>query len=122
MIAAAFTGRVCRAPILKISARGHEWLSFSVAVKDGSETQFVNVSTFGLMIAEAGSLVEGQMVSIEGDLRISEYVKDGTQRAGINIVASRIAALKRGPRHVQPSTAPSRRLSDAVQAPLGAEG
>jgi single-stranded DNA-binding protein len=88
-IECAFTGRIGQEPMLKESKAGKPWLSFSVAVGEGDDVQWLQIATFGSRAPElAGSLKKSDRVYIEGRLKLNTWTgKDGTQQAGLSVAA-----------------------------------
>jgi single-strand DNA-binding protein len=94
-IETAFTGRIGQEPVLKESKSGKPWLSFSVAVGEDENTQWVSVAVFGSRAEElAGSLKKGDRIYAEGRLRLNSWqAKDGSQQCGLSVAAWRVEVL-----------------------------
>jgi single-strand DNA-binding protein len=93
-IECAFAGRIGQEPA-KESKAGKPWLSFSVAVGEGDDVQWLQVAAFGARATElAGSLKKCDRVYIEGRLRLNTWTgKDGTAQAGLSMAASLVQPL-----------------------------
>jgi single-stranded DNA-binding protein len=75
--------------MLKESKAGKPWLSFSVAVGESDDVQWLQVAAFGAKAEElAGAVKKSDRVYIEGRLRLNTWTgKDGTQQAGLSVAA-----------------------------------
>jgi single-stranded DNA-binding protein len=96
-IECAFTGRIGQEPMLKESKAGKPWLSFSVAVGDGDDVQWLQVAAFGAKAEElAGAVKKSDRVYVEGRLRLlnSWAAKDGTAQSGLSVAASLVHPLR----------------------------
>ena len=97
-------GNVVSEPTLRTTSTGDVFVTFRVAVnerkrsKDGSwvpgESQYFSVSAFRVLASNAYASIErGQLVTVTGRLRISQYEdKDGQQRTSVQIDAHDVAA------------------------------
>jgi single-strand DNA-binding protein len=94
-IECAFTGRIGQEPMLKESKTGKPWLSFSAAVSEDENTQWLQVAVFGPRAEElAGSLKRGDRIYAEGRLRLNSWqAKDGSQQFGLSVAAWRVEVL-----------------------------
>jgi single-strand DNA-binding protein len=94
-IECAFTGRVGTEPELKTSAAGKPWLRFSVAVGADDSIQWVQVACFGDRAqALAESLLKGDRVYVEGNIRLNEWTTQaGEKRAGLSVAAWKVEKL-----------------------------
>src|SRR2546421_13111680 len=98
-IVGAFTGKIGQGPELKTSKAGKPWLPFNVAVDETSEeaTTWVRVVVFGEMATRLHpELKKGSEVYCEGRLRLDSWTgKDGRERTGLSVTASRDDVLGR---------------------------
>ena len=94
-IESAFTGRIGQEPMLKESKTGRPWLSFSVAVGEGDDVQWVQVAAVGTKAEElAGAVKKSDRVYVEGRLKLNTWTgKDGTAQAGLGVAASLVQPL-----------------------------
>jgi hypothetical protein len=85
-IECAFTERIGQEPMLKESKAGKPWLSFSVAVGEGDDVQWLQVAAFGAKAEElAGAVKKSDRVYVEGRLKLNTWTgKDGTAQAGLS--------------------------------------
>jgi single-stranded DNA-binding protein len=92
---APFTGRVGQEPVLKESKAGKPWLSFSVAVGEGDDVQWVQVAAVGTKAEElAGAVKKSDRVYVEGRLKLNTWTaKDGTAQAGLSVAASLVQPM-----------------------------
>jgi single-stranded DNA-binding protein len=81
--------------MLKESKAGKPWLSFTVAVGEGDDVQWVSVAVFGSRAEElASTLKKGDRIYAEGRLRLNSWqAKDGSQQFGLNVAAWRAEVL-----------------------------
>lgn len=98
-IQAAFTGKLGQDAELKTSKAGKPWLSLHVAVDGASEeaTTWVRVAVFGQLATELHpDLKKATEVYCEGRLRLESWTsKDGRERSGLSVAASRVEVLGR---------------------------
>jgi single-strand DNA-binding protein len=99
-IQAAFTGTCGQDAELKTSKAGKPWLSFSVAIDTEGEapgTTWARVVVFGGLATERHpALQKGAEVYVEGKLRLESWTgKDGRERTGLSVTASRVEVLGR---------------------------
>jgi single-strand DNA-binding protein len=98
-IQAAFTGKCGQDPSLHTSKAGKPWLSLHVAIDGASEeaTTWVRVAVFGEMATRLHpELKKGAEVYVEGKLRLEAWTgKDGKERTGLSVAASRVEVLGR---------------------------
>jgi single-stranded DNA-binding protein len=119
-IETAFTGRVGQEPTLRESKAGKPWLSFSVAVGEDENVQWVQIAVFGSRAEElAGSLKKSDRVYVEGRLRLNTWTgRDGAPQAGLSVAASLAQPLGQiGAK--RPSKSKAVVSKSAVHAPLG---
>ena len=106
-IHATIEGRMSE-PTLRTSKAGREWCSFSVAVDDGAERQWVSISAFGDDAQVCAGLEKGCCIRVEGRLRLNTWTgKDGRERTGLQISASSVQTIAKI----------GRRQSDAPRKP-----
>jgi single-strand DNA-binding protein len=92
----AFDGRLGAAPQMRTTSKGAPWVTFSVAVGRGDETEWLSVSAFGDQATELpDDLAKGERVYCEGRLSVAYWQKDGERRATLRVAASRILVLDR---------------------------
>jgi single-stranded DNA-binding protein len=106
--------------MLKESKAGKPWLSFSVAVGEGDDVQWLQVAAFGTRAGElAGCLKKSDRVYVEGRLKLNTWTgKDGTLQAGLSVAASLVQPMGQiGKR--RPSKPKARASKSEVYAPLG---
>jgi single-strand DNA-binding protein len=98
-IQAAFTGKLGQDAELKTSKAGKPWLSLHVAVDEASEesTTWVRVVVFGELATRLHpELKKGTEVYCEGRLRLESWTgRDGRERTGLSMTASRVDVLGR---------------------------
>ena len=94
-IECAFTGRIGQEPVLKASKAGKPWLSFSAAIGEGDDVQWLQVAVFGSRAEElASTLKKGDRIYAEGRLRLNSWqAKDGSQQFGLSVAAWRVEVL-----------------------------
>lgn len=89
-------GRLGRDPEVKFSANSEPVCRFSIAVDEGSgdkrHTNWVDCTAFGKTAESVGQyLTKGAEAVVEGRLSIRKYQdKDGNQRTGWSVIASRV--------------------------------
>lgn len=98
-ITAAYTGHVTKDAEVRNTRDGKPWLSFNAAVDatraaDEGPT-WVRTALFGDAVeAMAPQLTKGASVYVEGRLAMNTWEgKDGQQRTGLSVTASRIEIL-----------------------------
>lgn len=94
-------GRVGDAPVLRQTGNGTDVANFSLATnkrkKDGEETQWHRIVTFGKTAANCAKYVtKGMPVFIEGEIQTRSYDKDGQTRYITEILANNVQFLGRG--------------------------
>jgi single-strand DNA-binding protein len=119
-IECAFTGRIGQEPMLKESKAGKPWLSFSVAVGEGDDVQWVQVAAFGTKAEElAGCLKKSDRVYVEGRLKLNTWTgKDGTAQAGLSVAASLVQPLGQIGAKRRPSKPKATASNPEVYAPV----
>jgi single-stranded DNA-binding protein len=125
-IEAALTGRVASETIeLRTSQAGKPWTSFSVAVGEGDNVEFVRISAFAELAQRlANELKKGQSVHCVGRLQLNRWRKDGTERFGLQLAAWKCeplgaAALGRKPKPKAPRQDDERPANGQVDARKG---
>ena len=96
-------GNVGRNPEVKDFASGFSIAKFSLAtskkVKDETETQWHNIEVIGKtgngLLKVIPYIKMGSKIMVEGEIRYSQYNKDGQTRYMTSIVAGRIELLSR---------------------------
>jgi single-stranded DNA-binding protein len=92
------SGTLFRAPIVRPTAKGGQFVTGTLRVVDGSESVLVNIIAFDeVVLAELESLDQGDTLTVSGRLETSTYQKDGQTKFGLRIVADRALALKKRP-------------------------
>ena len=109
----ALEGRVARDPEFKYTATGTALLAFSLAVRDdkrGDEeaTEWVRVACWGEQAkAIAERIRKGDLVYVEGRLRLRSWQQDGAERSGLEVSAWEVKPLgqigKRAARAARPT-------------------
>lgn len=93
-IECALQGTLGRDPTKRTSNAGRDWVSFSVAVGEGDDTQWVEIACFGPSIDDAASLLKGDRVYIEGNLKLRTWQNnDGSTRTTLNVSARKVQPL-----------------------------
>lgn len=93
-IECAFAGTLGRDPTKRTSNAGRDWVSFSVAVGEDPEVQWVEVACFGPSIDDAAGLVKGDRCYVEGTLKLRTWQNnDGSTRTTLSVSARKIQAL-----------------------------
>ena len=95
-------GRLTKEPETKVTMSGISLSRFTIAVnrlkKAGEESvaDFINIVTWR-RLAEVASqyLKKGQLVAIEGELRIDSYDRNGESREWVEVVADNFQMLDR---------------------------
>ena len=96
---AAACGTVGQDPLTGESQANKRWARFSIAVNtrwgENERTDWMSVACFGKAAEIVADRVrKGSRVSIDGTLQEYSYTaKDGTDRAGVEIVAHRVYVL-----------------------------
>jgi single-strand DNA-binding protein len=98
-IQCAFTGKCGQDAELKTSKSGKPWLSVSVAIDEASEeaTTWARVVVFREMATRLyPELKKGTEVYCEGRLKLDSWTgRDGRERSGLSVGASRVEVLGR---------------------------
>nr|QBM02682.1 single-stranded DNA-binding protein [uncultured archaeon] len=93
-IEAAFTGTIGRDAQLRTAKSGREWLSFSVAVGDEPDQQWVQVAAFFGHISDlASQLTVGTQVYAEGKIKLRSWEGPDGPHTGLSVIASVIQPL-----------------------------
>jgi single-stranded DNA-binding protein len=110
----ALYGTVVKAPKLRTSAKGKDWLSFLVRVGEGEEATWTQVSVFGDCVAELSDLVDGSRVYVEGTIRLNSWTTSaGEIKHGLAVNSfkathsARIGERKKGPATKKAAETPS---------------
>ena len=115
------TGRLGRDPEAFQYGDGKQGCHFSVAVDRPREEDpdWFQVTVFGQSAEFALQyLAKGREVAITGDVHLSQWEKDGQQRAGLDLVANRVEAI--GPKgDSAPAPAPRQQAAPKPQAAQG---
>ena len=102
---------------LRTSAAGKHWVSFNAGVGEGDDVQWLRVACFGERAVElSGILVKGSKVYVEGRLTLQHWTgKDGAERHGLNVAASKVEPLgligRKKPKAAKPD-APAQRANE----------
>jgi single-stranded DNA-binding protein len=90
-IGAAFAGKIGTEPELKRSPAGKPWTVFDVAVGLDDETQWVRVGAFGDTAEHlVGLVTKGDIIYVEGTLRLNEWTDHEGKIRGLMITATRL--------------------------------
>ena len=87
----AFEGRLSRDPELKYTSSGTALLSLNLAVaddkrRDDEPTEWIRAAVWGDQAEQLdGRLKKGDLVYVEGRLRLRTWDKDGDTRAGLEV-------------------------------------
>jgi single stranded DNA-binding protein len=93
-IECALQGTLGRDPTRRTSASGRDWVSFSVAVGEEADLQWVDVAAFGPNVDVAGALIKGDRVYIEGRIKLRTWQNnDGSMRSTLSVSASLVQPL-----------------------------
>jgi single-stranded DNA-binding protein len=94
-IECAFTGICGREPTRRTSERtGRDWASFSVAVGEEPDTQWLDVACFGPMVDTAVALVKGDRLYVEGRISLRSWQNnDGTSRTMLSVAANLVQPM-----------------------------
>ena len=93
MLSALASGTLVRDPKSGISASGTRWANTTIRCNVGqskegdAETAFITVVAFGDVAERLARLAKGDAVSVQGNLKPTEYQKDGETRHGLEIIA-----------------------------------
>jgi single-strand DNA-binding protein len=89
------TGSLFRGPEQRVSKAGKPFVTATLLVKDGEESQFWNLIAFAeAPVAWLMNLHEGEEVAVQGRLRFGEYERDGEKRVSLGVIADNILALR----------------------------
>jgi single-stranded DNA-binding protein len=97
MLSALATGTIIRPPKFGTSTSGTRWANSTLRVpcgqsKEGDqEAAFVTVVCFGDHADRLAKLDKGDALSVQGQLKPTDYQKDGQERHGLEIVAQALA-------------------------------
>ncbi len=98
-IEAALFGTLGRDAEIKQSKNGRAYLRANIAISEGEATTWVNAMIFDqAAIDNAGKLVKGARIYLEGRLQLSEWTdRDGNQRHGLSVMSwhCRLSAIGR---------------------------
>lgn len=93
-IECALQGTLGRDPTRRTAASGREWVSFSVAVGEDPDVQWVEVACFGPMADAAGGLVKGDRCYVEGRIKLRAWQNnDGSTRTTLSVAASLVQPM-----------------------------
>lgn len=96
MLSALASGQLVRDPKSGTSASGTRWANTTIRCPTGADregnalTSFVTILAFNDDADRLARLGKGDAVSVQGNLKQTEYVKDGETRHGLEIVANSI--------------------------------
>jgi len=112
MLSVLIEGTLTTAPVSRTSTKGRPYTTARVrASGEGGETIWCNVIAFNADAAEAlADLANGDSVAIAGHATLATWDKDGEQRVGLRVKASRVlsvyeAGKRRGAASSQPREA-----------------
>ena len=94
-IECAFSGRHGTEPQTRTSKSGKSWLSFSVAIGNGCDTQWVQCALFGDSVQDtAARLHKGDRVYIEGRIKLNTWTDaNGRERSGLSVASFNVVPL-----------------------------
>lgn len=112
MIAGLVSGALVRDPESRIAASGQNFTTGSIRSGSGDDAVFVSVIAFSDAGERLLQLRKGDLCSASGRLELARWTgRDGTERTGLKIVATEIAAARPKPRQRrdrgQPAAAPA---------------
>jgi single-stranded DNA-binding protein len=109
MIAALISGSLFRNPEERISKSGKQFVTGTIRVKDGDNSQFIRLTAFSDHTRDALSrLADGDALAVQGALKIEQYLSaSGATKIGLSLVAEQILPLKQPPKKREPKTKPS---------------
>lgn len=135
MLSALASGQLVRDPKTGTSASGTRWANTTIRCPTGTDregnalTSFVTILAFNDDADRLARLGKGDAVSVQGNLKQTEYVKDGETRHGLEILANSILTpyalkKKRGDSDRAPAgkSAPNAPDGWAVYAPTASAG
>lgn len=100
-------GVVSRRPEQRTAANGNKFVSTSVRVSQGAQTQWYRVSAFSDSAQqELLRLGEGDGVSVQGPLRIENFEQHGIPKIGLAVTADSVLALRPGRKETAPKAPP----------------
>jgi single-stranded DNA-binding protein len=113
MIAGLISGKLFRAPEVRTSKAGRQFVTASVLVKESEGSSFVRIAAFSETVqAELMRLADGDAIAVQGPLKIETYkAADGETKLSLSIVTNQILAHKQPPkkREVKPDQQPDTR-------------
>lgn len=90
----AFHGRLTRDPELRTTASGKNVTNFSVAINEGQETTFMNVTAWGKLADTVKEYCsKGKEVIVQGRVKQENWEKDGNKQSRLITVADRVQFL-----------------------------
>lgn len=122
IIECALIGACGKDPTRRTSERtGRDYATFSVAVGEGEETQWLDVVCFGPAVDAAMTLAKGDRAYLEGKISLRTWQNtDGSSRQQLSLVASLVQALgkigERKPKRTRMTTAAKARRANAQSA------
>ena|SRR5215831_13931573 len=88
-IVCGFTGILSADAVKRQSKNGKDWVSLSVKVGNGPNTQWINTSVFGNDVANVADLKAGASIYIEGTIELRRWENHaGHKMAGLSAVAT----------------------------------
>jgi len=93
MLSALASGTLVRDPKTGVSANGTRWSNTTIRANVGqskegdAESAFITIVCFGDVADRLARLSKGDSISVQGNLKPTEYQKDGETRHGLEIVA-----------------------------------
>jgi single-stranded DNA-binding protein len=89
------SGALFRAPEQRTSKAGKPFVTATIRVKDGDESQWWKVLAFSESVqAELMRLADGDAISVQGAFKAELYDKDSERRLSLSIVADNVLALR----------------------------
>jgi single-stranded DNA-binding protein len=119
-------GVLARDPEQRSGAKA-DFARATVRIGSGDEVQWISVLAFGEAAERLLSLRGGDAVSVAGRAELSQWTAaDGSERSGVSIVASEVAAARPRPKPRDDDTAaarhPRRRVPYAASRPAPSQG
>jgi single-strand DNA-binding protein len=116
------TGSLFRGPEQRVSKASKPFVTATLLVKDGEESQFWNLIAFAeAPVAWLMNLHEGEEVAVQGRLQIGEYERDGEKRVSLGVIADNILALRQ-PKRENPKIDAACQSQSSGKAPSGRAG
>lgn len=90
-ITALIAGKLIADPDRRMGQSGKPFVLAKVSAHDGDADALVSVVAFGPIAEQLGALGKGDAVAVTGRARVTTWEgKDGTSKAGLNLVADAV--------------------------------